>query len=139
YEASQRAGAFLPLLADAYAAAGLRARQETVLSEALNRDDLSSPILLDLARLALRDGVGNPASLIDRAEVNGVTVASAAMRAELHRKAGQTAEGLEILELARSIATDDEALAQWRRVRATYMATIDHPDAPDALLELMQQ
>lgn len=139
YEASQRAGAFLPLLADAYAAAGLRGRQETILSEALSRDDLSSPILLDLARLALRDGVGNPASLIDRAEMNGVTVASAALRADLLRKSGQAAEGLEVLELAQSIATDDETLAQWQRIRATYLATIDHPDAAEALLELMQQ
>lgn len=138
YEGSEQSPAFIPMLIDAHAAMGLRSRQQAIMQEALQRDDLDDAQWIELARIALRDGIGDPGAFLDRAESDGPTIATASLRADLLRQQDKIAEGLAVLEAAQPDADDVESMSRWQRVRAAYLAVTDDPRAIEALNALLE-
>lgn len=137
YEGSEQSPEFVPMLVDAHAAMGLRSRQEALMNEALQRNDLTATQWIELARLSLRDGIGDAGAFLDRAESDGATIATASLRADVLRQQGKVAEGLAAIEAARPANAGAEATARWNRVRAAYLAVTDDPRAVDALNALL--
>lgn len=100
--------------------------------------DQRAVLLVELARISRGSGLGREAQLLNAAErIDGLTLGVVRERAAMLHQQGRPDDGMAIIDAYLESNPSGGDLEAARRVRAAYMTQIDHPDAVNALWNLL--